>query len=743
MIKVNFGTLGVLILVLVAACSGDPAKIASENTSYSKVDSLLLLMTLEEKIGQMNLVTGKFEDNNPTELVSDYQEQVKSGRIGNFLNVTGVEATMALQKIAVEESRLGIPLLFGYDVIHGYKTISPIPLAEAASWDLEAIEASARMAAVEASASGINWAFAPMVDVSRDPRWGRIMETSGEDPWYASQVAVARVKGFQGDDLASPHTLLACAKHYAGYGNPIAGRDYTITDFSERELWEVHMPPFKSAIEAGVGSIMTSYTEVNGVPVTANEFLLRTVLRDRWQFDGFVVTDWGTIRDLLRHGVAKDSVDAARMSVLAGSEMDMVEQFYIDYLPGLVRSGVVKESFIDEAVSHILVKKFELGLFDHPYAYHDVNRERNEILTRENREKARDMARKSMVLLENKNNTLPLSRDISSVALIGPLADNPADLMGRWNGKGEPGDVITVLQGIKNVAPDVTINYTKGVDFDSEDRSGFKAAIEAARRSEVIIMALGEYADISGEAASRAFITVPGLQVELAKELRKLGKPLIVVLFNGRPLAIPWLKDNADALLEAWLPGTEGGNAVADILFGAYNPSGKLPVTFPLTGGQIPIYYSYKNTGKPYGEETHRYTSRYMDIPNEPLYPFGYGLSYSTFVYSNLQVSVGEKVGIKVTVKNTGDRAGEEVVQLYTRDVVRSVTPPLKELKGFKKITLGPWESKEVTFVLSKEDLKFYDQRMDFVFKPGQFRAMVGTNAMDHMQETFKLDGLE
>ncbi len=701
-----------------------------------QVDSLLALMTLKEKIGQLNLVGRDGNLDSATRIGPGKAEAIRQGHIGSLIGVVGAGLNREIQRIAVEESRLGIPLLFARDVVHGYKTLTPIPLAEAASWDLQAIEMSARMAAIEASASGINWTYAPMVDISRDPRWGRVMEGAGEDPYYGSLVAAARVRGFQGDDLGHKNTILACAKHFAGYGSPMAGREYSITELSMRELYEVHLPPFEAALKAGVGTYMTSFTEINAVPATVSRFLLTEILRKQWGFEGFVVTDWSTITQLMAHGVVADSASGAEASLKAGVDMDMGSQAFVNYLHDLVHEKKIKTVDIDAAVRRILLAKYQLGLFEDPYRYADPRREKKEVLTQEHREMARDMAKRSMVLLKNDDRLLPLSKSLNTLAVIGPMANDKRAFMARWKAEGDKDDVVTLVQGIKNKLPGINILSAKGADFESDDRSGFREALAAAQRSDVIILALGESHRHSGEASTRASIDIPGVQVELAQEICRLGKPMVVVLFNGRPLTINWLKDNIPAILEAWIPGTEGGNAIADVLFGDHNPSGKLPMTFPYSVGQVPIFYSYKNTGRPDDGSGARWVSGYYDIPNDPLYPFGYGLSYTTFEYSGLQlekskIAMDDTARISMKISNTGTVKGEEVIQLYVRDLLASVTRPVKELKGFEKVMLEPGESKTVSFELAAGDLALLNEEMEWVTEPGEFQVMIGSSSAD------------
>ncbi len=733
----NIGKLMIMLLMgLIKMSCNPPSGMAGYSPEKEWVDSLLSVMTLEEKIGQLNLVGRDGNLDSATRIGPDKAEAIRQGHIGSLIGVVGAGFNREVQRIAVEESRLGIPLLFARDVIHGYKTLTPVPLAEAASWDLEAIEKSARIAAIEASASGINWTYAPMVDISRDPRWGRVMEGAGEDPWYGSVVAAARVKGFQGDDLSLNNTILACAKHFTGYGSPMAGREYSITDISMRELYEVHLPPFEATLDAGVGTYMTSFTEVNAIPATVSRFLLTGILREQWGFDGFVVTDWSTITQLMEHGVAADSASGAAASLKAGVDMDMGSEAFVTYLKSLVDEQRVSEADIDVAVKRILLAKYRLGLFEDPYRYTDPEREKREVLTPDNREAARDMARKSMVLLKNEGGLLPLSKSPSTIAVIGPMADDNRALMGRWKAEGDKNDVTTLVQGIKNKVPDTRILTAKGADFESDDRSGFQQALSVARQAEVIVLAIGESHKHSGEASTRASIDIPGVQLELVQEIYKSGKPMVVVLFNGRPLTINWLKDNVPTILEAWIPGTEGGNAIADVLFGDYNPSGKLPMTFPYAVGQVPIFYGYKNTGRPDDGSGSRWVSGYYDIPNEPLYPFGYGLSYTTFEYSDLKIQNTTITGddtlkFEMKVTNTGKMKGEEVIQVYTRDLLASVTRPVKELKRFRKIMLEPGETRVVGFSLTAADLALLNEDLVWVTEPGEFQLMIGSSSSD------------
>jgi beta-glucosidase len=718
----------------------------NQNEIEKKVASLLSRMTLEEKIGQMTLYTSGWSVTGPT-LREGYKEDIRAGRCGNIFNAHTAAYNRDLQRIAVEETRLGIPLLFGYDVIHGHKTIFPIPLAEACSWDLALIEKSARLAAKEAAASGLHWTFNPMVDIARDPRWGRIAEGSGEDPYLGGLIAAVKVRGYQGDDLSDPSTLLACVKHLAAYGAAQAGRDYHTVDMSERMLREVYLPPYKAAIDAGCATVMTSFNEIDGVPATGSQWLLTDILRKEWGFDGFVVTDYTSINEMIPHGFARDDKHAAELAANAGVDMDMQGAAYQNYLAQLVREGKVAEATIDEAVRRILTYKYELGLFEDPYRYSNVEREKQVVLSAEMLEHAREAARKSMVLLKNEpylgEKLLPLSKDIKNIALIGPLADNQVDLLGTWHAAGDQNRVKTIRAALREALPEARIWYAKGANMTDEDQSGFAEALEAASRAEVVVMAIGENFQQNGEAASRTELDLPGAQQALLEAIQATGKPVVAVVLAGRPLTIGWMQRHTPAILYAWHLGTMTSPALMDVLFGDYNPSGKLVITFPHNVGQIPIFYSMKNTGRPFNAQD-KYTSKYIDAPNEPLYPFGYGLSYTTFQYSDLKLSkstlgMNEKLQVEVTLKNTGDRTGEETVQLYVRDLVGSVTRPVKELKGFQKIFLRPGESRPVRFELSSDDLRFYTQNMEFKVEPGEFKVFVGGNSVEVLEAGFEL----
>jgi beta-glucosidase len=742
--KLHFYLVGILtaFLLLISCQQPGGSNMNTSTTFDTRVDSVLQLMTLEEKIGQLNQITGLGELTGPLQEANSSQDLVKEGKVGSMLNVTGSRYTREMQRIAVEESRLGIPLVFGYDVIHGYRTIFPVPLGEASSWDLEAIQKAARVAATEAASAGQHWTFAPMVDIARDPRWGRIMEGSGEDPYLGSRIAEARVKGFQGDNLEAINTVAACIKHYAAYGAAIGGRDYNTVDMSDVMLHQVYLPPYKAAVDAGAATLMSSFNDFNGVPASGNKYLLHDILRSDWNFKGMVVSDWASISEMITHGFVADKYHAGYESFTAGVDMDMQGNVYITQMKKLIEDGKISEKQLNDAVKRVLQLKFKLGLFDDPYKYCDEQREKAELLSASNREAARDVARKSMVLLKNKSEVLPLNGNIKSIALIGPLADDKDNLIGTWSAHGVGSESVSLFDGLKEALPGVTINYIKGCEIIDDDASGIPAAVNTADRSDLIILAVGESAMMTGEALSRAHIDLPGVQTELFEALKKTGKKIVVVLFNGRPLAIPEIAENADAVLEAWWPGTEGGHAIADILTGKYNPSGKLPVTFPYTTGQIPIYYNHKNTGRP-GVTTVRYTSKYIDAPIKPLYPFGYGLSYSSFEYSAISlnkdtITGDEALEITVEVTNTGKVTGTETVQLYIRDLVASITQPVKELKGFTRVTLEPGAKETVSFKLNKNDLKFYKDG-NWINEPGEFNVFVGTNSDQVKNETFYL----
>ena len=706
-----------------------------------RVDSLLRIMTLDEKIGQMVLFTSDWDVTGPT-IREGYLDDIRSGRCGNIFNAYTVDYIRELQRVAVEESRLGIPLMFGYDVVHGHKTIFPIPLGESCSWDLDLIRRSASASAAEAAASGLNWTFAPMVDISVDPRWGRVSEGAGEDPYLGSLIAAARVKGFQGEDLADPLTVLACVKHFAAYGAPFGGRDYNTVDMSERQFREFYMPPYKAGVDAGALSVMTAFNEYDGVPATGNQYLLKDLLKGEWNFQGFVVTDYTSINEMVHHGYARDDADAGVKAVNAGVDMDLQGEVYFSYLRGLVDSGFVREKTIDNAVRRILNVKAKLGLFDDPYLYCDRARENQVVSNPEIKALSRDAARRSMVLLKNEG-CLPFDRG-DRIAVIGELAASRRDLLGSWKAAGEWDDMNSILDAVRAYNGAANVIYAEGCRKIGSDRSGFSEAMDAVAQADKVLMVIGEDWDWSGEAASRTDIGVPGIQSELLKMIASAGKPVAVVLLNGRPLVLEEESKAADAILEAWYPGTMGAEAVTDIVFGQYNPSGKLTMTFPRSVGQIPVFYYEKNTGRPIYLPNDKYKSKYLDSPNEPLYPFGYGLSYTDFKYSNLILSSpkmkkGHTIDATVTVTNIGSRTGEETVQLYIRDLIGSVTRPVKQLKGFQKLVLAPGESRTVTFTIDDEMLSFWRHDMTFGIEDGDFKVMVGGSSSDLLQTSFSL----
>lgn len=707
-----------------------------------KVDSVLKLMTLDEKIGQLNLLTSDM-DQTGAWMRPQYKTDIAKGKVGSIFNAYGTEYVRKLQKMAMEETRLKIPLLFGYDVIHGHRTIFPMPLAGSCSWDLNRIEKAARISAMEAASMGLDWAYGPMVDVARDPRWGRVMEGSGEDTYLGCLIAKAQVKGLQGNALSDPLSVMACAKHYAAYGAAQAGRDYSTVDLSERTLRDIYLPPFKAASDAGCATFMTSFNELNGIPATANKMLLDQVLRKEWGFKGFVVTDYTAVWELMFHGYAADSADAARKSIMAGADMDMQSSIYNDHLATLVKAGKVPVAVIDESVRRILRKKFELGLFANPYLRLDPKREKETVYAPEHLKFAREFAARCMVLLKNEKQTLPLKIGTQKIALVGPMADAGRDMMGAWSAAGEWERNVSLLQGLKGTYPSATLEHKKGCEINDTVTTGFKDALTACSQADVVICALGEGAWQSGEASSRSDIRLPGVQEAFLKEVKKTGKPVIVVLFNGRPLDLTHVIPYADAVLEAWYPGTMAGWAVADVLTGAVNPSAKLTMTFPRSVGQVPIFYNMKSTGRPF-DANNKYTSKYLDVPNTPLFPFGYGLSYTSFLYSPPKlskkvISMTDTLVVSVTVRNSGAVEGEEIVQLYVQDQVGSVTRPVKELKGFRKIMLTPGESKTVDFKLTANDLRFYNPEMKFEAEKGMFRVMTGTCSDATQGDEFEL----
>ncbi|HRH42268.1 MAG TPA: beta-glucosidase BglX [Pyrinomonadaceae bacterium] len=704
-----------------------------------KVNALLAKMTLAEKLGQLQQLDG---DWGTGEARPEQLELARKGLLGSTLNARGFKGANDLQKAAMQ-SRLKIPVLLGFDVIHGYRTMFPIPLGESASWDLEAIERSAHIAAKEAKATGLHWTFAPMVDIARDPRWGRIAEGAGEDTYLGSKIAYARVRGFQGDDMSADDRIMACAKHFIGYGAAEAGRDYNTTDMSEQRLRDVYLPPFKAAVDAGVGSFMTSFNSLNGVPSTANPFLWKTILAGEWKSKALVVTDYNATKELVNHAVAADEAEAALKTLNAGVDLEMVSRAINENGEKLVKEGKLSMATIDDAVRSVLRAKFRVGAFD--FKPIDANKEKAAMLTAENRQVAREIGAKSMVLLKNNNNTLPISKSVKSLAVIGFLANDKRNMNGNWAADAKEADAVTLMEGLKNkLGNGVKLNYAVGCDLKCEDTKGFDDAVKAAKNSDFVIITAGEDIDWSAEAASRSDIGLKGKQSDLIKAIHATGKPYAIVLMNGRPLTINWEAENSPAILETWFAGTEAGNAIADVLFGDVNPSGKLPVTFPRSVGQIPIYYNALPTGRPFLEKE-KYTSKYLDIPNTPLFPFGYGLSYTTFNLSNMQLSetrISKNGTIKVSVdlENTGKRDGAEVVQVYIRDMAASLSRPVKELKGFQKVFLKAGEKRKIEIPIKVQDLGFYDINNRYVVEEGQFRVMVGTdsqNIKDEMSEFF------
>ena len=730
----------VVILLIISYCMlnvGGCAKQphVAEKDFRKEVDSVLSLMTLEEKIGQMNQLTNDKKYTGPIIKDMNKLEEIRAGRVGSLLNVTTIERSRQYQDAAMQ-SRLRIPLVFGLDVIHGMKTIFPIPLAEAGSFDLKLIEKTAQTAAFEASAHGVHWTFAPMVDIARDARWGRVKEGVGEDTWYGTLVARARVKGLQGSDLRDSTTIMACAKHFVAYGACIAGKDYNSVEISENALYQTYLPPFKEAVDAGVATFMNSFNDMNGIPATASAYLQRKILKGDWKFDGFVVSDWNSIGELIEHRVAADGKEAAAMAAVAGNDMDMVSLCYTKHLQDLVEEGIVAESLIDEAVRRIFTKTFELGLFDDPYRYchrrHDMDSR--------NRQLAREAACKSIVLLKNENKTLPVTADeVKSIALVGPLMKSQKDMLGGWSAEGEAHEVVTVYEGFKQAYPNADINYVKGYNIDTNELE----ALPNFAQYDLIVVAVGERSTESGESKSKADIRVHPCQQDLVKRLKRAGKPVVALIMGGRPLVFDELEPHADAILYTWWLGTEAGNAIADVVSGQYNPSAKLVMTFPRYVGQCPIYYNFKSTGRPWHGKTH-FTSGYIDMTNYPAYPFGYGLSYTTFDISAPQLSkrdysMNEKIVVSVEVENIGTCVGKETIQLYYQDVVSSVTRPVKEFCAFQQVELGPGEKRELEFELSAEDLGFFNRDNVFVTEPGEIRVYAGSNSMEVKENTFTL----
>jgi beta-glucosidase len=723
--------------------AGGAARAQASAGAADRIDSLLARMTLEEKAGQLAQWAGKTTPTGP-QVPTTTEEDIRLGRVGSFLSIWGAETTLRLQRIAVEKTRLHVPLLFAGDVIHGFRTIFPVPLAETASWDVDLAQRCARAAAVEASAGGLHWNYAPMVDIARDARWGRVIEGSGEDVFLGSAFAVARVRGIQEAPPADATAMLATAKHFVAYGAAEAGRDYNVVDVSERALHEIYLPPFRAALEAGAAALMPAFNELAGVPMHAHAPLLRDLLRAQWGFNGLIVSDYTGIKELIAHGVSDGPVSAGTLALSATVDIDMVSGIYGTAMPGLVRSGKLPQSLLDAAVRRVLEAKQRLGLFDDPYRYHDPQRERARTLTPALRALAREAAQKAIVLLKNQGELLPLKKDLGTIAVVGALADDARSALGAWEASGRAEDAVSVLAGIRRaVSPRTRVVYARGASPNSSDVAGLAEAERAARAADVVIAVVGESQDMSGEAKSRSYLGLPGAQDALLARLHATGKPIVAVLMNGRPLAVPWLAAHVPAVVESWFLGVEMGHALADVLFGEVNPSGKLPISFPHNVGQVPIYYNHKRTGRP-PLASERYTSKYVDVPWTPLYPFGHGLSYTTFRYSVPRLSAaklgpGERLSVSVSVQNTGRRAGEEVVQLYLRDEVASRTPPAKVLRGFTRIALAAGASRDVTFTLDQEDLAVLDATFQRVLEPGKFTVSVGGSSSELQHAQFEL----
>ncbi|WP_316633636.1 beta-glucosidase BglX [uncultured Flavobacterium sp.] len=756
-------TIGIFALFTVGNMNAQKKPYLDKNkTIEERIDLLLPLMTLEEKVGQMNQYNGFWDVTGPAPKGGTAElkyEHLRKGWVGSMLTVRGVKEVRAVQKIAVEETRLGIPLIIGFDVIHGYKTLSPIPLAEAASWDLEAIKKSAAIAADEASASGINWTFGPNVDVSNDARWGRVMEGAGEDPYFGSKIGAARVKGFQGEtiaDLAKVNTIAACAKHFAAYGYVEAGLEYNIVDISNSKLYNSVLPPFKATVDAGVRTFMNSFNTLNGVPATGNAFLQRDILKGKWKFDGFVISDYASIREMIAHGYVKDEDDATAKAVIAGSDMDMESYLYVAKLAALVKEGKVKEALVDDAVRRILRVKFELGLFDDPYRYCDEKREKAVVGSKANNDGVLDMAKKSIVLLKNDKGLLPLKKSGQKIALIGALANDKNSPLGSWRIASDNNTAVSVLEGMQQYK-DNQLTFEKGADlivgktsfldeiiFNTTDKSGFEAAKTAAKTADFVVMVLGEHGFQSGEGRSRTDLDLPGVQQELLEEIYEVNPNIVLVLNNGRPLTIPWAAEHIPTIVEAWQLGTQTGNAVAQVLYGDYNPSGKLPMSFPRNVGQVPIYYNKYSTGRPTDVDKNVFWSHYTDVAKTPQFPFGFGLSYTKFDYKNLKLNKaafakGENVQVSVEVTNSGNYDGKEVVQLYIHDEYASIVRPIKELKGFELINLKKGETKTITFTLTDKELGFYDNEGNYLVEPGTFKIMVGGSSDKGLESGFEI----
>ncbi|RRO11906.1 beta-glucosidase BglX [Flavobacteriaceae bacterium 14752] len=749
-----------IMAILIMSCgqSRDQNRSRTKNNDFKiKVDSLIKLMTLEEKVGQMVQysggwdLTGPKSDNNKLK-----KQQIEDGLVGSMLNVTSVEQVRAAQKLAIENSRLKIPMLFGYDVIHGYKTMFPLPLAEAASWDLDLMERTAKVSAKEAAAAGVNWTFAPMVDISRDARWGRIMESAGEDTYLNTVVGLAKMRGYQGDSLSDVNSIAACAKHFAAYGYVKSGKEYNTVSIGEHELHNVVLPPFKALAEAGIATFMNSFSDMDGIPATASYRLQTELLKDEWGYNGMIVSDWGSVEELSTHGVAEDFADAAKIAVNAGNDMGMESSAYAKHLVQLVEDGKVKESRINDAVSRILTLKYKLGLFEDPYKYCNEEREKNNIYTKEHLELAYEAALKSIVLLKNENKVLPISKDVKSIALIGPLANDKNSPLGNWRARAENNSAVSLYEGLKEKLPkNIDLKYHEGVDYvisgenfatplkiNTTDDSKIKEAVKIAKSQELVILAVGENAFQSGEGRSQTDIGFAGLQTRLIKAVYEANPNTIMVLMNGRPMDISWSAKNIPAIVEAWHLGSQAGYAIADVLLGKYNPSGKLPVSFPQSSGQEPFFYNHKNTGRPDVNPYDVIHSQHNDVPNEAVFPFGHGLSYTTFEYGDIQLSQnsftkGESITAEIQITNTGDRVGEEVVQLYIRDLVGSITRPVLELKDFEKIKLQPGETKTVSFEINEETIKFYTINKKWEAEPGELKLFIASSSKSLKSKSF------
>jgi len=755
--KTNF--LILIFLVKIFLVSAQATK--NKDLVEVKIDSILNLMTLDEKIGQMNQYNGFWDATGPNpeggEQLKKY-ESLKNGLVGSMLNVRGVDEISAIQKIAVNETRLGIPLIFANDVIHGYKTLSPIPLAESASWDLKEIENSARIAALESSAAGTNWTFAPMVDISRDPRWGRVMEGAGEDTFLASLIAKARIKGFQGDDLSKHNTVAATAKHFAAYGFSESGRDYNTVDIGDNTLNNVIYPPFISSVDAGVATVMTGFNDLDGIPVTGNSELIKGTLRNKWSFEGVVISDWGSIREMIPHGYAKNADNAAELAIKAGTDIDMESNIYVRKLKKLIIDDIIDEKLIDNSVKKILRLKFDLGLFEDPFKYLNKEREKEILNSPELQNAVLQMAKKSIVLLKNSDNLLPLKKEDLKIALIGPLANDKNSPLGNWRTNSDNNTAVSVLEGMMKYIGNEII-YEKGADLilnpggivkfsekiiiNENDKSGFDSAKIAASKSDIAIVVIGEDGFQSGEGRSRSKIDIPGVQLDLLKEIYKVNNKVVLILMNGRPLDLSWADENIPAILETWQLGSQTGNAIAQVLYGDYNPSGKLPMSFPRNAGQIPIYYNHKSTGRP-GPKKVVFWSHFNDVSNTPLYPFGYGLSYTSFKYSNLKIdkkslNANQVINVSILLENTGKLKGREVVQLYIKDKFGSITRPVRELKGFKLVDLEPGEKTQVNFKISEPMLKFYNAEKNWESELGVFEIFIGPDSNADLKETFEL----